>query len=187
MPADAPDLTEQAVPDETACPYCGASPTDDSVVEHRLSMNGYLHDDIELECGDCGESWMCGVPIGDQDTRGADDLFCGSCDQHRFLVHRVQLVPTPTDTDADVMGALFRLHLKCPNCYHFTTTLREADHRTVALVGYPSITGDTEAATHAYGYPDGADGPTPPGPAGENGNIPHPDADDLADVPHDDP
>lgn len=174
-------IKPQAIPDETACPYCGAPPTDESTVEHNLSACGYLHDDIKLECRDCGESWMCGVPVGghaDGDSDAVPDLFCASCDHHRLLVHRVELVTAPTsDAIPDDISTLVQLHLKCPSCNWFTTTVRAPDRSGVALVGYPSITGDLEDAA-ASGYPTSDLRPDTIDITLPDGTNPRPDADD---------
>ena len=132
-------LEEQPIPEDTSCPECGDDPTDDSLVEHKLSNMGYLHDDIQLSC-DNGHTWSCGVPIGEFD--GGDSLICDSCDESWMYVHRVQL----SSGDEKIL-----LHLKCPNCKYFEEVEREPDGDGVALVGYPPITGDTVYAD-SFGY-----------------------------------
>lgn len=131
-------MSKQAIPDDSNCPYCGSEPTEESVVERNLSDLGYRHEDIALECQDCGEAWWHGIPIGEYEE--GNDLLCASCEQHRMLVHRVQ-----------DRGRQFRLHLKCPNCYHFDKVDRTPDDEQIALVGYPAITGDADGA-EPFGY-----------------------------------
>lgn len=135
------------IPSESNCPSCGSEPTDDSIVERRLSDMGYLHEDIALECSECKESWWLGVPRGDYED--GEDLWCESCEDTWMLVHRVDPIAGGDDE--------IELHLKCPNpeCHHFKRVLREGDGRRV-LVGYPMITGSTEEAK-PYGYPKEAD------------------------------
>lgn len=135
------DLTEQPIPSETNCPNCGSSPTHESIVAHRLEATGYQHDDIRLECGDCGSRWTCGVPIGKELEYG-DDLWCDACDDSVMFVHRVRIRSG---------GDEVSVHMKCPNCYYFDTVLRETDDGGVALMGYPDITGSFEGAD-PYGY-----------------------------------
>lgn len=138
-------LKEQPLPEDSHCPECGAEPTTESIIEHRLSDHGYLHDDVKLKCrGDeCGTEWAHGVPIGDFDRpEMADDLFCSSCSDAWMFVHRV------APKSANVV-----LHLKCPNCYNFDKVRRSKDTRNgnVVLVGYPQITGETSGCD-PFGY-----------------------------------
>lgn len=146
----ATELSEQPVPDVPIfCPECGGEPVrsaDEIQVQHRLSAMGYLHDDQDPECSECGHSWTHGVPVGQ--FEGGEDLLCDSC-QHDpslkrpvyYRVHRVEWQ----------QGDRVLLHLKCPRCYLFTTVERERDNRGVALVGYPDITGSTDGADE-YGW-----------------------------------
>lgn len=146
----ATELNDQPVPDVPIfCPSCGGDPVktaEELRVEHRLSAMGYLHDDQEPECSECGHNWTHGVPVGE--FEGGDDLRCHSCrhdpglerDQF-YRVHRVVW-----QQGDDVL-----LHLKCPRCFLFTTAERQRDNRGVALVGYPDITGSTEDAD-PYGW-----------------------------------
>lgn len=141
------ELDKQSVPSDSSCPYCGSAPTDESQVEHRLSNIGYLHDDIQLRCSECDQSWICGVPIGEYDGERADELFCDSCETRYMRVHRVEL---HREGDDEVV-----IHLKCPNqdCLHFDKIVRQPGERGVVLMGYPDITGEVEGA-EAYGYND---------------------------------
>lgn len=139
------DLEEQSVPEESNCPDCGASPTDESVVNHRLAAVGYLHDDVKLECSECDGDWLLGIPIGEG---GHDDLWCPSCDDSYSFVHRVEHL-TNTGTER------YRLHLKCPNCFTFRKVFREPDENGLALVGYPVLTGTQDSQTKRDGYKDG--------------------------------
>lgn len=148
---DVDDLNAQPVPDVSTCPYCGGDATEDSVVKHRLSAMGYKHDDIELECDGCGQTWPHGVPIGEYDGKRAEELFCGACEERYMLVHRVE----PSWSKADTGDWEVLVHLKCPNCYYFKKIARECGPRGVALMGYPQITGDTEGAEpDGYRSPD---------------------------------
>lgn len=52
----------------------------------------------------------------------------------------------------------FKLHLKCPNCYHFKKVTRHADDSGIALIGDPRTTGSLDDAD-AMGYPDHHYGP----------------------------
>lgn len=138
------ELSEQALPEDSHCPNCGQSPSDESIVEHRLSNNGYLHDDVKLECSACGEEWTHGVPIG-QELEYGDDLWCDSCDDSVMLVHRARVLDS----------SKAYLDLKCPNCKYYKSISREGtEHPTdgdVFLVGYPQLTGEMEGAEE-YGY-----------------------------------
>lgn len=136
------DLSEQPLPEDSNCPACGSSPTDESIVEHRLAATGYLHDDIRLECSECGERWTCGVPIGEEPEFG-DDLWCDSCDNSIMLVHRVRFLSH---------GERVELQLKCPreSCRYYDEVEREADDG-VALVGYPQLIGSMDGA-EPFGY-----------------------------------
>lgn len=141
------DIDYVPTPSDSCCPYCGGDPTDVSERDHTLSKMGYLHDDVRMECEDCGKTWPCGVPIGEYD--GGDDLFCTSCEKRFMRVHRV-------DPDA-YQDHEIRLHLKCPNedCRYFKKITRESDDNGLYLIGYPDITGEISEDTKAYGYPDG--------------------------------
>lgn len=135
-------MNEQPIPSEASCPECGAEPTDESVVHHNLSNMGYLHDDIGLECSECGNNWTLGRPIGETDM--GDDLICGSCDieakTHRFK---------PEFQNGEFTRAT--VHLKCPQCNNFWTVEREPGPKGVMLMGFPSITGSREDAV-PYGW-----------------------------------
>lgn len=141
------EFEEQPVPDAT-CPYCGGTPTDESIARHKLGAIGYLHDDIKFECAECEEDWVHGVPVGEYDGAYAADLFCDACEERYQLVHRVVI----QQHDDSVL-----IHLKCPNCYHFEKLHRELDDHNVALMGYPQITGDVALADGTYGYTEDSD------------------------------
>lgn len=134
-------LQEQPRRENSTCPECGGESLPDRVA-HNLSAIGYTHDDIENMCEN-GHTWTNGVPIGEFDRpEMANDLFCSSCEDEWMFVHRV----APKSTNVV-------LHLKCPNCFHFTRVRRSKDTKNgdVALVGYPQITGET-AGCDPYGY-----------------------------------
>lgn len=159
-------LTEVDPPEDSYCPECGAPPTADSLVEHKLSNMGYLHDDVKFECGN-GHSWVNGVPIGESNLD--IDYDCPSCNRdrdgwlwrarswlikklggdttNRLLIHRVRKDVNKRDEP------VYDVHLKCPNCYFFKTMVRKPDDGGTLLIGYPEITGQTRGA-QAYGYPD---------------------------------
>lgn len=138
-------LGPEPAPEDVGCPGCGARPTAESIAQHRLSANGYLHDDVQYECSECDRSWVHGIPIGEG---GADDLWCMVCDNAWKFIHRVDVSRSGKDS--------VLLHVKCPNCYHFDKITRRPGRNGVALVGYPPITGATDTAQD-YGYPDGED------------------------------
>ena len=104
----APDGLESQPPRQSNCPACGASPSDTSIVEHRLSDMGYLHDDQHFECSDCGHEYTHGVPVGEPDM-DVDDLWCDGCDLGYMNVHRAE------QTDGDVV----QIHLKCAHHHAF--------------------------------------------------------------------
>jgi rubredoxin len=169
---EAPSLSEQRIPSNTTCPYCGAEPTGDSKVKHQLSAVGYLHDDIHLECSECDEKWACGVPIGQVDDGYNEDLYCDSCTDRYMQIHRLQvdfkgmaerlrqieeesgvasINHMERDELAEKINPLLTIHLKCPNCYYFKKISRTFDDRGVALMGFPEITGSREGASE-YGW-----------------------------------
>lgn len=138
---DDADDGEQPIPERAVCPECEARPTDESVVEHRLSQLGYHHDDIRLECRECGHRWTLGVPIG---RGGEDDLVCDSCGMVA-LVHRIEDIGRGSSMDTR------NLHMKCVGCLNFWQVRRPIDGNDVTLVGYPHITGDQSEAD-PFGY-----------------------------------
>lgn len=103
---------------------------------------GYLHDDIGLECPQCGKSWTLGVPVGEFD--GGEDLICDSCGVFMW-VHRVVTQPDHKPYDLEV-------HLKCGSCYNFKKITRTGKDN-VTLIGYPHITGST-ADAEPFGWTD---------------------------------
>ena len=139
-------LEDQPIPSDSKCPICGADPEYNP--RHQLSASGYLHDDIEMTCSECGHQWPCGVPIGEYAGPLAEDLWCDSCDQRYALVHRVK--PLPDDHDDDL-----EFHMKCPDeeCYHFWMFTRKVGEGGVCLMGYPDITGNVDRAVSKYGHP----------------------------------
>lgn len=154
------DLEPQPVPDVPIfCPECGGEPVKQSgelLVEHRLGNMGYLHDDQNPECSECGNTWAHGVPVGEYEWADSDDLRCHSCrhdpdleDDQFYRVHRVVM-----SRKASPGGpGRVTLHLKCPRCYLFSKAEREQDHRGVALVGFPDITGSVDHEdVKPYGY-----------------------------------
>lgn len=137
-------------PGEAHCPSCGEKATEESITEIKLSQHGYLHGDTFYECSACENEWVHGVPVGRED-RWEDSLSCEVCDGW-YLVHRVQPHIQVDFEEEDWSFNQVQLHLKCPDCYHFTYTSREPDEESrKALVGYPQITGITEEAEN-YGY-----------------------------------
>lgn len=139
------EIEEQPERSESMCPECGEPPDE---VQSRLSNLGYLHDDQTNECKN-GHKWTNGIPIGKFDRPDlAEDLWCDSCNDSWVLIHRVRIGPT-SFPDADIV-----LDTKCPNddCNTFDQIPREVDEKhSVALVGYPQITGKTEGCD-PYGY-----------------------------------
>lgn len=133
--SDTTELEEQPLPENASCPECGAGATHETIVKHRLSKTGYYHDDIDLECEECETEWTLGVPIGEADEF-KDDLWCDSCDESYFLVHRV--VPREINSSFPIPMCF---HLKCPNCFNFEKIYRTTDANGDTLVGYPQITG----------------------------------------------
>lgn len=132
------DVSPADVPENSSCPVCGSEPTDESVANHRLSDMGYLHDDVNLQCSNCDNDWTLGIPLGE--FNGGNYLWCDSCDDSQYLVHRVDFKDE-------------RIHLKCPNCFHFENIEVDPDERGINLIGYPQITGATDNS-EAYGYTD---------------------------------
>lgn len=140
------DLAEQSAPG-AECPACGGDPEPDPL--HNLSAVGYLHDDIHYECADCGNDWTHGVPIGEHDSEMAEELFCEACRERYAIPHRFEW-----STDGKGVKAV-RLHLKCPNCFHFWVWTRPVgEDQITLLVGHPAVTGSVEDATDAYAYQD---------------------------------
>lgn len=139
------DLEKQDLPLDPDCPYCGGEPKYDP--NHQLWAVGYKHDDVSFECGDCEKTWVHGVPIGEQTSAMADELHCDVCEDRYAMVHRIEFAD-----DEHGVRAL-RLHLKCPNCYHFWVWERdvESGQRTV-LVGHPATTGSVEGVENANTY-----------------------------------
>lgn len=139
------ELEEQEVPTDPKCPYCGGEPEYDP--KHQLSAIGYLHDDISYDCSECGENWVHGHPIGTNESKLAENLHCDACEDSYARVHRIEFAD-----DEHGVRAL-RLHLKCPDCYHFWKWDRdvESGQRTV-LVGHPATTGSIEDAEDTTTY-----------------------------------
>lgn len=142
------DVDFQPTPKADSCPYCGGDPTEESEAQHRLSALGYIHDDVHIECSDCGRKWVHGVPIGEFEGERAEELWCKVCRESYRRVHRVNVGGTNDDGSVNIV-----LHLKCPNCYHFERKSRTTDTDGMHLVGYPDITGSTEMAK-PIGYED---------------------------------
>lgn len=124
------------------CPECGGEPEHDP--RHNLRALGYLHDDVDHICRDCGNEWTCGVPIGDPPEKLASDLRCDAC------VHR----------DVDVYGRInwvrwqddagrFAIAAKCPECYYVWTLTRDATNGG-ALLGDPTIEGNMDDADEPF-------------------------------------
>lgn len=141
-------MEKQPIPEDSKCPQCGGEPTDESEINHHLSQLGYVHDDIEMKCSECGYGWYCGVPIGEYEGELAEELFCDSCESRYMLVHRV--LPRPGSSPP----FRYRLHLKCPNgdCNYFKKVDRKTDNHGIGLVGYPQITGEMGNHVEDYGW-----------------------------------
>lgn len=136
---------------EAHCPKCGERATDESLTEVRLSELGYYHGDAHYECQECDNEWVHGVPVG-RSEKFSDDLYCQSCEEEWYLIHRVVPHVQVDFEEEDWTFNQIQLHVKCPNCYHFDRISREADEENRrVLVGYPQITGQTEGA-EPYGY-----------------------------------
>lgn len=144
-------LEEQPEPDKATCPFCGAEPTDQSKVEHRLASIGYLHDDISYECDECERTFTHGMPIGEPPEEYYRDLRCSNCGDGQFgRVHYVTLFE----------DSMLLLKLKCPECMLVWDVHRRLDAQNAALVGFPGITGDIEKAERSYGHYMGQDDPS---------------------------
>lgn len=157
------DLEPQPIPDVPVyCPECGGEPVKQSgelKVEHRLGAMGYLHDDQNFECSECGNTWAHGVPVGEIEWDDADDLRCHSCrhdpdldEEQYYRVHRV----VPSRESSPGGPGEVTLHLKCPRCHLFSKVQRQMGKKGIALVGFPDITGSVDHEdVEAYGYDEG--------------------------------
>jgi len=151
-------MPKATAPENARCPECGTPAPDEqvdrAVVHDRLENNGYLHGDFNFTCPECDYSYVHGVPVGD--FEGGTDLWCGGCETY-VMVHRVVAIGPCQTTDGetfDAPGDGVLLHTKCPGCYRFEKIKREPDRNGVALVGYPSITGEVNDETRPYGWED---------------------------------
>lgn len=150
IPADAPDPRTLDPDVEVTCPECGGEPNyqpDTALtVQERLQANGYLHNDINIKCTECGHSWAHGIPRGR--FEGYPDLECEACDHEHVLVHRVRLDTPPTNGNAGEVV----LHTKCPRCFYFNRVYRKMDPQGVTLVGYSQIVGEIDEDVNPYGW-----------------------------------
>lgn len=143
---------ERQTPDlsDVSCPECDGELTEESIVKHELSKQGYVHDDVELECKECDHTFALGMPIGVFSE--GEDLRCDACNDYWMMVHRVQ--PFTGNKEETVTEGKVVLHLKCPNCFYFKKIERMQGEQGVALTGYPVITGAVkESEVEAFGYP----------------------------------
>lgn len=148
-------LEPQDIPAGSRCPNCGAKPTDETRIEHRLSNLGYKHDDILLECSECGTEWNHGMAQGNPPEEMYEDLRC-ECG----VFMRVHGITARGVTATNPFDEVYlRLLLKCPNCQHTKRVDRETDGTFSTLVGFPMTTGelDIEAAREDPGVAWGWD------------------------------
>jgi uncharacterized Zn finger protein len=123
---------------DVGCPECGHAPTDDSVVESRLSNLGYHHEDVTLECSNCGHTWQHGIPKGDVDD---DTWVCPACGGD-FVPHFVYVFPPKDEV---------RVRPKCQDCYYvpdkpIVMDVSNNGHSLRWFVGHHTVTGDKEDA-----------------------------------------
>lgn len=163
------ELEEQGVPDAN-CPECGGEPEYDP--RHQLSAVGYLHDDIQQTCSECGNEWVHGHPVGINESELAEKLRCDACigkpqipeealDHLTDEMERRMGMGRTEDGDVCFYGRVhrvnfsddeygvkaLRLHVKCPNCYHFWVWNRDVGRGQITvLVGHPATVGDINEA-----------------------------------------
>jgi len=139
-------MEEQSIDlDKVSCPECNGEVTEESKIKHNLGKVGYNHDDIAVECSECGHSWPHGVPIGSPPRELYEYLVCDVCDDGLMFPHRIHQKPNQESGDK------VDLDLKCPNCYYFKTVTRQFGERRRILYGYPEITGSLKDA-NPFGY-----------------------------------
>lgn len=149
-------MDEQPIPPSARCPECGGEPARAS---HNLSALGYVHDDRQCVCSECGERWTLGIPEGEASQYFWKDLTCDSCSyvEPTSFVGRVKHdIHKRLDIDCDCISATFaRVHrvktnpekgivgltLKCPECYYVWSVSRVQGETGQAIVGWPMTTG----------------------------------------------
>lgn len=128
------------VPEAAACPKCQAEPTHQSVVRAQLSLVGYEHEDIRLECSECDFRWTCGIPLGDD---GGDTWVCDACGG--------DLIPHFVYADVDLERV--RCKPKCQDCYWVPDQPIHLEAKTAStrsgkvtrfFIGHHTTTGDRE-------------------------------------------
>lgn len=130
-------MKEQELPAGAACPNCGNTATDESIVEHRLQSLGYKHDDIHLQCSNCQKKWVAGVPIGTPDST---DLRCDACwksDDHE-VYGRVNWIREEDEKKQ------FSITVKCPRCLFVWSVTRDVTNGG-AMMHDPVVAGDDDA------------------------------------------
>lgn len=149
--------TEQPIPPSARCPECGGEP---SRASHNLSALGYIHDDRQCVCSECGERWTLGIPVGRASQYMWRDLTCNSCSyvEPTSLVRRIKhSIHRRLDTDCECLSPTFgRVHritqnsdknvvgltLKCPECYYVWSVSRVQGETGQAIAGWPMTTGE---------------------------------------------
>lgn len=90
------------------CINCDASLDEGFERTGNLSALGYLHEDVWVDCPECGKSHVFGIPENGDVTEPPE---CPVCGGRRY--------PYKCNRDGD--PGLRNVHWKCEDCYYFET------------------------------------------------------------------
>lgn len=123
-----------SLPEQSSCPECGEAPSGESIVESRLSDLGYKHTDVKLECPECDNKWVHGIPEGENDT---NEWVCDSCEGD-LIPHFGYVV---------VQESKIEIRPKCEGCNYVPDERIEVESRFNGdnirfFVGHHTVTGE---------------------------------------------
>lgn len=102
------------------CVRCGAQLPMESAVVGDLGYLGYLHNDVSVDCEECGQEHTFGVPVDSPVDQPPKCPVCGG----RWFPYKVDGHRGWPDID---------VHWKCEECWYFEN--RSANHLTKDVYG----------------------------------------------------
>lgn len=132
------------------CVNCGADLPTETQISANLVALGYLHEDVHVDCGECGESHTFGIPRERETTEPPHCNCCGG----REYPYKVDAYTMRDRMDSwgskgytynvkDIEEILKRIeiHWKCEDCWHFRKGTLDHLVNDVWLLGVDHLVG----------------------------------------------
>jgi len=117
---------------DRSCAKCGADISGLFERQDNLSDLGYLHEDVHVDCPECGHSHAFGVPV----NRPTEEPPQCPCCQGRVYPYKVNRNGSP---------GLRNVHWKCEDCFYFQTMGPTHRDGSISYLGVEHLRGEFDA------------------------------------------